>query len=142
MPVLTYDPKKVIVSYAGVPITGFAETFISITQPNDDFIKKVGADGEVGRSRSNDQTNEVTITLMRTSKSNSYLALMHAADKASNAGALPLLITDRGDGGCLYFWDAAWIKKNPDDEKGKEMTDIAWVFDTGQPITSIIANTI
>jgi len=142
MPVITYDPKKVIVSYGGVPITGFAETFISITQPNDTFVKKVGADGEVGRSRSNDQTNEVTITLMGTSKSNAYLALMHAADKASNAGALPLLITDRSDGGCLFFWDAAWIKKNPDLEKGKEISDIAWVFDTGQPVSSIISSPV
>lgn len=142
MPLITYDPKKVIVSYGGVPIEGFAETFISITQSNDTFTKKVGADGEVGRTRNNDLTNEVTITLLGSSKSNTYLSLMHAADKASNAGALPLLITDRSGGGLLFFWDAAWIKKIPDLEKGKELSDIAWVFDTGQPVSSVVANII
>jgi hypothetical protein len=134
----TFDAKKVIIIYGGVPLTGFADgTFISVTGAADTFTKKVGADGEVARSRNNDDTSEVTLTLQQTSKSNSYLSLMRAADKASNAGALPLLINDLL-GNTLFFWDAAWIKKAPDWERGKELGDQAWVFDTGQPVSEMI----
>lgn len=136
--VKTYDPRKMIISFGGIPITGFADgTFIQVTTNTDSFTKKIGADGEVGRSRGNDDTSEVTITLIQTSQSNTYLSGIHAADKLTNSGAFPLLITDLL-GKTLFFWDSAWIKKLPDFEAGKEISDRAWVFDTGQPVTALI----
>jgi hypothetical protein len=132
--VKTYDPKKVIVTFGGVPLTGFADgTFVSVTAPTDRFSKKVGADGEVARTRSNDDTHEVTLTLIQTSLSNSYLSSIAAIDKVSNLGIRPLTITDLS-GGTIFFWPQAWIRKTPDTDFAKESGDRAWVFDTGQSI--------
>jgi hypothetical protein len=138
MEVKTYDPKKLVVSFGGIPITGFADgTFIQITTNTEAFTKKIGADGEVGRSRGNDDTSEVTVTLIQTSQSNTYLTGVHTTDKLTNAGALPLMITDLL-GKTVFMWDSAWIKKLPDFEAGKEISDRAWVFDTGQPVVAVI----
>jgi hypothetical protein len=131
--VATYDPKKVIITFGGVPLSGFADgTFINVTGASDTFVKSVGADGEVARGRSNDETCEVTLTLMQTSLSNVYLNTVKEADKISSSGVKPLSITDLSGTG-LMFWPQAWIRKAPDVEYAKEVGDRAWIFDTGQP---------
>jgi len=130
--VKTYDPKQIIITFGGVPITGFADgTFLSVSPSGDRFTKIVGADGEVTRSKSNDFTNEVTITLKQSSLSNDYLTGILNADRLANSGKLPLQVKDML-GTTLYFWKEAWIKAPPDVEEAKEMSDRAWVFDTGQ----------
>lgn len=128
----TYDPKQVIVIFKGVPIVGFADgTFVSITPAGDRYTKQVGADGEVARGKSNDYTSEVTITLMQTSISNDYLNSQMLADKLANAGKGPLQIKDML-GTSLHFWKSAWVKTPPDGEFAKELSERAWVLDTGQ----------
>ncbi len=136
MSVKTYDPKAVVVTFNGIPITGFTDgDFVQVAVANDAFAKKVGANGEVGRARSNDDTAEVTITLMQTSPSNKLLSDVHNLDKATGAGKGPLSIKDLNGESVWYFPDA-WIKKAPDFTRGKEIADVAWVFDTGQPSES------
>ncbi len=128
----TYDPKGVIVTFNGVPIVGYADgTFISISPSGDRFTKMVGADGEVARSKSNDYTSEVTITLLQTSISNDFLNSQMQLDKLANSGKGTLQIKDML-GTSLHFWKDAWIKAPPDAEFSKEVSDRAWVFDTGQ----------
>lgn len=140
--VSTYDPKKVIITFGGVPITGFADgTFISITQENDSWAKKVGADGEVIRARSNDDTCEVTITLQQSSDSNIALSVVQATDRLTGFGMRPLIITDL-NGVTIQSWMQAWIKKAPDWEYGKEASDRAWVLSTGQPAVTTYGGVI
>lgn len=133
--VMTYDPSKVIVTWNGIPITGFADgTFVKISSPSDAFTKKVGADGEVARSRTNDNTREVTITLMQTSISNNLIAKKHQIDCLTGLGTGPLRITDLM-GLSLFYAPQAWPRKSPDKEYSKEVGDREWVFDTG-PVVS------
>jgi hypothetical protein len=128
----TYDPKKVIITFGGTPISGFPDgTFLSIKGSAERFTRKVGADGEVVRSRSNDDTHEVTLTLSQTSPSNSYLSTILEIDRLTNKGIKPLSITDLG-GSSLYFWPEAWISKDPDADFAKEAGERAWVLHTGQ----------
>jgi len=128
----TYAPDLVILSVNGVPITGYADgTFISVAPATDRFTKVVGADREVARSKSNDNTHEVTITLLSTSLSNDYLSTLLNADKLANAGKFTLQIKDLG-GTTLMFWQSAWIRTPPTVEYSKEITERAWVIDTGQ----------
>jgi len=130
--VKTYDPKKVIVTFGGVPLTGWADgTFIGVRGSAERFTKKTGADGEVARARSNDDTHEVTVTLMQSSPSNTYLSTVMNIDRLTNMGIRPLSITDLS-GSSLFFWPEAWIKKDPDVDYAKEVGDRAWAFDTGQ----------
>jgi len=130
--VMTYDAKKVIVALGGVPIGGYADgSFVKVTANSERWTRKVGADGEVNRSRSNDNTSTVDLTLLQTSLSNAYLTTVEKADALTGLGMLPLLITDTNTGKSR-FWPQAWIVKTPDDERAKETTDIAWTIHTGQ----------
>jgi hypothetical protein len=136
--VQTYDPAKVIVTFGGAIITGFADgTFIQVSPASDLFTKKVGADGETARAKSSDETYEVTLTLMQTSLSNKVLNAFKEADRLSSTGVLPLSITDLS-GTALFFWPQAWIKKSPGGEFGKEIGDRAWAFDTGKIVGEVI----
>lgn len=134
----TYDPKQVVVTFLGVPLQGFADgTFITITPSAERFTKAVGADGEVARGKSNDNTSEVTLTLIQTSESNTYLSSVQLADRTTNAGAGPLSIADL-QGQSLFFTESAWIRQEPDVEYAKEVGERAWVFDTGQSASNVV----
>jgi hypothetical protein len=128
-----YDPKKVIITFGGVPIGGYADgTFVEIA-PNDadGFKKQVGADGEVARAQSSDNTHQVTITLMQSSDSKAYLSSVRNADKLLGHSLLTLSVTDLS-GGSLGFWPQAWIRGDPTWGFGKELTERQWIIDTGQ----------
>jgi len=136
-PIVTnYDPKKVVITFGGVPIQGFADgDFIEIAADDaDGFKKQVGADGEVARAQSNNNTHNVTITLMQSSLSNPYLSNIRNTDKLLGKSCLPLSITDI-NGGSLHFWPQAWIKGDPTWGYGKELKERQWTFDTGQQAT-------
>jgi hypothetical protein len=130
-----YDAKKVIVTFGGVPISGFADgTFVQVDPNAESFTKKVGADGEVVRAKTNDNTHTVAITLQQSSLSNQYLSTCKAADKLTGLGMKPLSITDL-NGGTLFFWPQAWVQTDPSWGFAKESTDRAWTFHTGQIAT-------
>lgn len=142
MPAKTYNAKKVIITYNGIPITGFADgTFLTITPARERSTKKVGADGEVARSKSNDHTHEVTFTLLQTSASNNYLSNLLEVDRLTDVGAYPLQVVDLS-GTTLHFWDAAWIKQEADGEFANEISDRAWVLDTGQVAANVTGGQI
>jgi hypothetical protein len=131
--VANYDPKKVIVTLGGVPFGGYADgTFISVA-PNDadGFKKVVGADGEVCRAQSSDNTHTITVTLLMSSETNAYLSGIRNTDKLTGKSILPLSITDLS-GSLVAFWPQAWIKGDPTWEFGKEVNERQWVLDTGQ----------
>jgi hypothetical protein len=131
--VKTYDPKKVIVTFGGNVIDGYADgTFVEVSPSDGDGFKKVvGADGAVGRSKSSDNTNQVSITLLQTSKSNDVLSTIRNTDKLTAKAIMPLSIVDL-NGTSLFSWAEAWIKGDPTWSKEKEIKDYGWVFDTGQ----------
>lgn len=130
--VATYDPKKVIITYGGIPIGGYADgTFLSVEPNAESWTKKVGADGEVVRAMSNDNTHTVTFTLQQSSESNKYLSNCKNMDKLTGQGMQSLSITDL-NGETLFFWQQAWISTDPTYEYAKEATDRQWVLHTGQ----------
>ena len=127
----TYDPKLVILTVNGVPITGYPDgTFISVEPSGDRFTKIVGADGEVARSKSNDYSHTITITLLQTSLSNDFLSSLFNLDRLSNAGKCAIQIKDLL-GTSLLFWQSAWIQAEPGVEYAKEIGERAWTFATG-----------
>ena len=131
--VKNYDPKMVIITFGGVPLTGFADgDFIEVSANDaDGFKKQVGADGEVGIAKSADNTHNVNFTIMQTSMTNEYLSSVRNTDKLTGRAVLPLSITDL-NGLSLHFWPQAWIKGDPTWGYGKELKERQWTFDTGQ----------
>lgn len=127
----TYDPKAVVITFGGVPIMGFAEdSFVECAPAEEGFTRQVGADGEVVRSKSNNDCYDVTVTLLQTSLSNGVLSAAQITDKVTGAGMLPLSITEIASGS-EYFFPQAWVEK-PTWARGKEAGEQAWTFHTGQ----------
>jgi hypothetical protein len=131
--VTSFDPKKVIIIFGGMPIDGYADGAFAEIAANsaDGFTKQVGADGEVARAQSNDNTHSLTITLMQSSLSNQALSTIRNTDKLTGKSLLPLSITDM-NGGSLFTWPQAWIHGDPTWGYGKELSERQWVLDTGQ----------
>lgn len=125
----TYDPAKVLVSFAGQVITGFApDTFISAERNEDGFTLVVGAGGEATRSRSRNKSGTVTLTLMASSQSNDILSAVALADELSGTGVSPLFVKEF-NGTTLVMAQNAWIKKLPTMERAKEAGTVEWVFE-------------
>lgn len=132
--VKNYDPKRIKVIFGGLQIQGFSEDSIVSIEPMGEGIKSIcGADGEVARSLDPDQRCQVTINLLGTSSSNDKLSALHAADKATGKGMLPLLIKDLS-GSTILAAAQAWVVNNPKREFGKEVGDVEWTLETGSAI--------
>lgn len=126
--VRTYDPKQVVISIGGVPISGFSDgTFLEIDRNDPTWNMVVGADGLVTRSKTNNYSGTMTLTLKQSSPSNDYLSGVLALDELSNAGVVPVLVKDLS-GNSIYFSANAWINKYPDSAFGKDISDRQWEF--------------
>jgi len=125
----TYDPKKVVLSFGGIPISGYADgTFINVARESDSFTKTSGADGVVSRAKSNDKSGMVTVTLAQTSPSNDILSSIAQLDEKLNTGVLPLICKDNS-GRSLFAANNAWIRKPADAPFGKEIDNREWTID-------------
>ena len=135
MSVKMYDPGSVIVVYGPLILTGYADgTFVLVDRDEDSSTKKVGADGEVARTRNRNKCGSVTVTLMQTSASNLALSAALTADGlADNGITLPVMVKD-SRGNSLHAALDAWIKKTPASEYAKEVGQREWVIDTGPMI--------
>lgn len=127
-----YDPGQVVVNFAGVDLVGFMDgTFVEAMRSSDAFKKKVGAGGDVTRTRNRDKSGEVKVTLMGASPSNDQLSALAALDELFGTGTGPLLVKDLL-GATVIEAEVAWIRKVPDvsfadDESGRE-----WMFDCAE----------
>jgi hypothetical protein len=129
--VRTYDPKKVIVTFGTLALSGYMDgTFITITPEGDAFEKHKGADGSIDRVNKNSYSFEVSLVLKQTAPANVSLAGLKYADQESNKGILPLTIKDFS-GTSLFTATSAWLRREPDSEFGDSMSSRTWIFDTG-----------
>jgi hypothetical protein len=129
MPVRTYDPKRCLVVIGGVPMGGFADgTFVSVERTSDTFTKVSGADGIVSRSKTNDRSGTLTLTLAQTSPSNDVLTGFARNDELTNTGIVPVTVKDLS-GRSTYVAAFGWVKKPPTGEFGKEIADREWALD-------------
>ena len=131
MPLKVYDANEVTINVAGLPIeSGFDDgEFCRIEQESDDFVDKVGTDGEVTRSKTNDRRATVSILLMQSSDGNALLSGLNNIDRlaGNGAGVGPLLIRDR-QGLALYAAAECWISKPPDVSFDREPTAREWTL--------------
>lgn len=136
--VLTYDPKKVTVSFGTHQITGFSEDDFLSLEPSGEGVQKVtGVDGEVGRSLDPNETFHITIHLASTSKSNKHLSEVYNLDKKTGRGMYDFMIKDLS-GSTLFHAEQAWIINFPSADMGKTISTYDWEFDTGKVEDPII----
>jgi hypothetical protein len=128
MTVKNYDPAKVRVTFAGSPLSGFADgTFITASRRNPTWSMTAGADGEVARSKSNDRTGTVVITLLQSSQSNDALSAKAALDELSGTGVGSILIQDLF-GTTLVQGEVGFIEKPADVVLAKEIEAREWTI--------------
>lgn len=130
-----YDSNQVTLVFMGIPITsGFADgEFLSIEQSEADFVVKVGTDGEVTRSKTNNRHATIKVKLMQTSSGNALFSVVNNLDVLTpgGAGVGPMLVRDR-QGTSLYTSLACWIAKPPDVSFDKEATPREWTLECDQ----------
>ena len=128
MAVRTYDPKQVIVTIGGVPMSGFSDgTFLEIDRNEPTWNTVVGADGLVTRGKTNNFSGTLTLTLKQSSPSNDVLSGFMAVDEATNRGVFPLLVKDLA-GNSIYFSAQAWVTQYANSSFGKDISDRQWVI--------------
>ena len=131
--VRSYSPDKILNLVNGVPTTGFGEdTFITITPATDLSSVRVGADGEIARSRSSNKVCTIEVTLLQTSLSNDYFSSIVELDEVSGGLLFPFMVQDLR-GRTMFMASQAWISQRPPIVFGREAGDRTWQFTTGRP---------
>lgn len=125
----TFDFKQIQLTFGSSLIQGFAEgdDVITLEPQADAYNSLAGADGEVTRSKTNDNRWLLRVRLLQTSPSNDDLMGAAAADRLSNGGVRPLLLKDLS-GNTLVGEAQAYIQRLPDAGLGTNVSDREWAI--------------
>lgn len=130
-----YDADQVVMVFMGIPISsGYADgEFLTIEQEAQDFETKVGTDGEVTRSKTNNRHAIIKVKLMQSSDGNAALSAINNVDIAASGGLGigPMLIKDL-QGTTLYTAAKCWIAKPPDVSFDRTATAREWTLECAQ----------
>lgn len=128
----TYDPGKVTTSFLSNTLGGFADgTMVVVKRRSDAFTLTIGSSGEGCRNRSQDKSGEIEITLLASSASNDVLNAAADSDEKDGTGVGAFQIKDL-NGTSICHATNAWIKKKPDMEFAKEVSNRVWVLETDE----------
>lgn len=134
------DPKQVIITMGGSPISGFPDgTYISIAFDADQYSKKTGADGLTTRVKSNNYSGAITITLQQSSSGNDLLNSFWNSDRQGNLGVAPLFIKDF-QGRTMWSAQNAWVRKLPDQAFSLETENREWIIDCDELVGQVGGN--
>ena len=138
--VRTFDPSQYVITFNGVPLTGFAEgTMCTLEREGDLFKRSIGSDGGVDRVKQNNQSFNFTAHLKATSVSNQILSAVLLVDQTTNGGTGVLAIVDL-KGTTAFLAPTAWISKEPKCDVGTTMPTREWVFQTGMAVMNVGSN--
>ncbi len=127
-----YDPGKIVVTFGGILIRGYAEgTFVTAERAEDGFELSVGAGGDVTRVRNRNRSGSVTLTLQAESPTNDLLSAMATADELSGTGTGALMIKDL-NGTTLARAESAWIRKFANVEYSDTGSTREWAIDCAE----------
>lgn len=123
-----FDPKKVIVIFDGIIVTGYmGGTFINTARNVESATESVGAGGDVTVVRSQNKTGTSTLTLQAESPTNRLLSAKLLQFEEFGRGIGPFLVKNLlGD--TLASDASSWIKKYADIEYADDASGREWVF--------------
>lgn len=124
----TYDPLQIVIVFKSLRLQGYADgTYVKVARSVDTWTDQVGADGQMTRVRTRDQSGTITITLVAASQSNRDLALLALEDEQFGNGVGTVSVRDL-NGLDLHKGESAWVKKPSDAEYGKDAGTREWVI--------------
>lgn len=141
MALRNFDPNQVSLIFGNI-IGGFADgTFISVEQNEDSWSLIIGCDGEGCRSKSNNKSATMTMTLGQWSASNDFLSGVYNSDLLSPGGdgILPFILKDNS-GRTICSAEKAWIRKPPTVTYGREPENREWVLETDAMVWNVGGN--
>lgn len=127
-----YDPARVIVTFRGIPIRGYAEgTFVTVERDEDTFEKAVGAQGDVTRVRKRNKAGRATVTLQQSSPTNDELSAVALLDEQTGLGYGPLLVKDL-NGTTLASAAVAWLVRPANTSFSDAAESREWMIDCAE----------
>lgn len=110
-----FDPSAWALTYGGILLRGYADgTFISAERDEAVYTKKVGAQGDVTRIRSNNKAGVLTITLLAQSPSNDYLSgKLRVDERRVGGGGSESVLVKELNGTTIIQVDNGWIEMWP-----------------------------
>lgn len=122
-----YDPREVIITWDGVNLNrGIAEgTFITIARTKRTFSLNVGGDGGGTRTRDNDRSGVVEVTIRMGSVTNGELSDKVKDEEMGTSHVGELMIKDFS-GETLHTSPQAFLDGFPDDAFATEEGDRVW----------------
>lgn len=114
----TYDPKDVTMQVDGVFVTGFSEDMIEIDKDEERFTVKVGAQGDVLRSKVNNPLATITLTLQPDSPQVPFIT-----ELARSGKLFPITVIYAGEQKETTTVTEAFVKKEPTRTYGSEAED-------------------
>lgn len=124
----TYNSGNVSIYIAGTLMNGLdTDSFLTIEPNSDLFSNVIGADGEVARVRMNDNSFNMTMTLLQTSNKNDFLHALAKVDVQTNDGTFTVVVVDTS-GTTLISSDCAYISKLPSVEYSTDIGSREWNF--------------
>lgn len=125
----TYNAGEVQVIVGTRRLRGLAESsFVKISRDEDSFKKRVGADGEVTRSATNNKAGKIEIMLEQSSEDNAYLQQLMNTDENTKNGIIPASVLDLS-GTYVAVAAEAWIAKPSDTDLGRDAKERTWVIE-------------
>jgi hypothetical protein len=120
IPLGSFDPAGVVVTYNGSTIIGLAKgTFVKVARDSVLYTDDVGSNGDPIRVKNNDQRGAIELTLMQSSPSCDFLANQAAVDELSGTGIGAVEVVDL-NGRSVASGQQAWVEKMADAEYGTE----------------------
>lgn len=114
----TYDPKDVTATVGGTYLTGFSEDMVEIEKTENNFETKVGAQGDVVRTKVNNPLGTIKVTLLPSSPQVSYM------DKLASSGKLvPVSVIYSGTPKETTTATEAYVTKPANRTYGNEAAD-------------------
>ena len=119
-----FDPKKIVVTYNGVPLIGMADgTFLTVERRNDSVDMYVGSTGESIAAGNQDTSGTAVVTLAGSSQSNDILSI--SIRSAEQGAMLPSVFQAKDlNGRTVVFSRDAYIMKQPSVTYGKTGSDM------------------
>lgn len=148
----TYDPAEVTLTVGGAILSGFEPgTFITVVRNVNNYDWTVGPDGVEGiRTKRNDRSALLTLTLRQVSTSNFILSNLANRDETGNDGVVPVSLTETAAPDTEYVTGKGWIEKPADANFAETPQGRAWqirlstvpMVHGGTPATAALADTI
>ncbi len=150
--VKTYDPAQIALVVGGFLVTGFEPgTFVTVVRSVSNYGWTVGPDGVEGiRTKLNDKSALMTITLRQTSPANFVLSNFANKDETEGNAVVPVSLADANSPDTEFVSAKGWIEKPADANYAETPQGRAWqirlaevpMVHGGTPSTEALAETL